>query len=316
MDDNLPSSLDPDSAQDPKSGFYPIHQAAKSGAGSTKELRRLIEKGVEIDVQTPWGRTALLTSCLGGEPKKAEMLVEAGANINVADKDGNTPLHAAICGSNRLVSYLIESGADVEIKNGEEMTPLRYACYVGKQGAIEALCAAGANVKVDKFSSESLIFHVLDEKRGAATTLGKIIKTLIKFGASTNFPHPTTGDTELHLAARLTDFDYIAWGGRFVGVLKQLINSGVDPWGRNYEGISSIETMHPDAHQELKQPFKKFLKGREKDVLLRLETVSELKCFYFNQNKYSRDDIYESLRDGTPAKSEFESALELPLIDG
>ena len=43
------------------------------------------------------------------------MLLEAGANPNVADKGGDTPLHAAE--SSELMAALLEHGADLEAAN-------------------------------------------------------------------------------------------------------------------------------------------------------------------------------------------------------
>ena len=42
-------------------------------------------------------------------------LLGKGANPNVADKDGNTPLHEA--GSIELMTALLEQGADLEVAN-------------------------------------------------------------------------------------------------------------------------------------------------------------------------------------------------------
>ena len=46
------------------------------------------------------------------------LLVEAGANMDIADNDGDTPLHrAAIQGKDKVVSLLLEAGAEKDIKN-------------------------------------------------------------------------------------------------------------------------------------------------------------------------------------------------------
>lgn len=292
-----------------KDGFYPIHEASRSGAGSLKELRRLIGVGVDLNVRTPWGRTPLITACIEGEIKKVEELIKAGADLNIQDKNLDTALHTAITVSNRITSMLIEAGADLEIKNSEGMTPLRRACYVGKQGAIDALCAAGANVKTDENNVESLIFFVLDRKQGTATTLEKIITTLIKNGASLNFKHPYSGNTELHLAAQLTQFDYSAWGHRFVGTIKKFINGGVNPWEKNDKGESAIDIMNPMARKELDKTFRKFIKGKEKNIAMAITSKAELKCFFYNQKVFTANDLRALLKEGTEAKINFYDAI-------
>ena len=48
----------------------------------------------------------------------ANMLISKGANIDVMDKYGNTPLHiASECGSKDLVRHLISRGANKDAKN-------------------------------------------------------------------------------------------------------------------------------------------------------------------------------------------------------
>ena len=48
-------------------------------------------------------------------PELKLALLGKGANPNVADKDGNTPLHEA--GSAELVTALVEHGLDLEVGN-------------------------------------------------------------------------------------------------------------------------------------------------------------------------------------------------------
>jgi ankyrin repeat protein len=56
----------------------------------------------------------------------AELLVEAGANVNtqIVDDDGNTPLHkAAGSGDVKRVQWLLAKGADTKLTNYRQLTP-------------------------------------------------------------------------------------------------------------------------------------------------------------------------------------------------
>jgi len=60
--------------------------------------------------------------------KTIELLIEAGANVNVQDDFGGTPLYLAIVRENlELVKILVENGADVNLKDSKGRSPLFYA---------------------------------------------------------------------------------------------------------------------------------------------------------------------------------------------
>ena len=58
--------------------------------------------------------------------------LQAGADTDVRNDDGGTPLHmAALGGSAEAVMTLLEAGADVEARNDNDWTPLHYAARWG-----------------------------------------------------------------------------------------------------------------------------------------------------------------------------------------
>lgn len=68
----------------------------------------------ELDYQDSDGFTAMHTGVRSGKLETIRCLVEAGANINIAEDYGFIPLHEAIIGGNyENAKYLIENGADV-----------------------------------------------------------------------------------------------------------------------------------------------------------------------------------------------------------
>jgi ankyrin repeat protein len=52
-------------------------------------------------------------------------VIELGADVNAANRAGETALHAAAAGGlNRVVSRLVAAGATLNVKNGRGQTPL------------------------------------------------------------------------------------------------------------------------------------------------------------------------------------------------
>lgn len=98
-------------APDPKGlkfGFTPLNLAAQKGR--TACVKFLIGKRVRLDVRTePGGDTALILAAYQGHIDVVRLLVEAGASMQLFNKDGDTPLRAAQVFGNHTVAAFIKS---------------------------------------------------------------------------------------------------------------------------------------------------------------------------------------------------------------
>eukprot|EP00041_Stephanoeca_diplocostata_P008151 m.118056 g.118056 ORF g.118056 m.118056 type:complete len:762 (-) comp17197_c0_seq3:176-2461(-) len=101
--------------------------AAKSG--DLHALCPLIENGdIGIEHAGPTGMTALSMSANFGHVDIVRYLLDQSANINAACLDGCTALHLAVLEEKKaVVELLLARGADVNIKNSEGETPLTWA---------------------------------------------------------------------------------------------------------------------------------------------------------------------------------------------
>ena len=164
-------------------GRTPLHWAAIESHKEIAEL--LIAEGADVNAKTNDGKTPLdeainpfykkteianllrkhggkhgtIHSAVGGGDVEAvkEFLVD-GADVNVKDKRGFTPLHwASISGRKEAVELLIDNGADVNAMRGGGGPPLSYAASWGHEEIVELLIANGADVNVkDAFSETPL----------------------------------------------------------------------------------------------------------------------------------------------------------------
>ena len=86
----------------------------------------------------------LLKECEKGELKIVKFLVENGANIEIKDNNGMTPLSNACRGGYLdVVKFLIENGANIETKDVNGMTPLLKAISLD---VVKFLVEKGANI--------------------------------------------------------------------------------------------------------------------------------------------------------------------------
>ncbi|XP_048465145.1 fibronectin type 3 and ankyrin repeat domains protein 1 [Rhincodon typus] len=80
----------------------------------------MINEGCKVDITdghllwTPLMRVAVLN----GSTEVASLLIKAGANVNIQDKKGTTPLMVAVLNSHEnLVHLLLKNGADSAVTN-------------------------------------------------------------------------------------------------------------------------------------------------------------------------------------------------------
>uniref|UniRef100_A0A5F9C2K0 Fibronectin type III and ankyrin repeat domains 1 n=1 Tax=Oryctolagus cuniculus TaxID=9986 RepID=A0A5F9C2K0_RABIT len=99
-------------------GCTALHWAADGGHCNVVEW--MIKDGCEVDaMDTGLGWTPLMrVSAVSGNQRVASLLIEAGADVNVKDRDGKTPLMVAVLNNHEeLVQLLLDQGADASIKN-------------------------------------------------------------------------------------------------------------------------------------------------------------------------------------------------------
>jgi len=90
---------------------YALYKAAYMGR--TKKVKRLVEKGVNVNIKSPNSqRTPLHIAASKGRFEIVQALVDHGANLKVTNKEHKTPLDFAV-EKNRteIVKYLLEHGA-------------------------------------------------------------------------------------------------------------------------------------------------------------------------------------------------------------
>ena len=140
-----------------------IHVAARYG--NIEAIKQHLAAGTDVNAKDKYGRTpldvannketvdllrkhgsntgvelALFYAAEKGDLAGVQTQLDAGADVNVKDAAGGTPLYsAAYDGHKEVVKLLIVNGADVNVKNKFDDTPLDWAVMLGKPEIIDLL---------------------------------------------------------------------------------------------------------------------------------------------------------------------------------
>lgn len=144
--------------QDPETGNTPVHAIlSEYKYGNDEKSRKywmefFISKGANLNLQNAQGRTPLHLIAVDDDPELsyAELLLENGADPHITDLEGKTPLHLHLekCDSDAdgdAQKFITEEGADVNIPDNDGNTPLKIAAERGMEENVKILLKAGAN---------------------------------------------------------------------------------------------------------------------------------------------------------------------------
>lgn len=118
--------------------------------GRLEILRMTLSRGADLKSTNRYGGTALIPACERGHVETAKALMDAGVDVNHVNNLGWTCLIEAIVLANggephrQIVRDVIKAGADVNLADKDGVTPLAHARQRGQREMVEILTAAGA----------------------------------------------------------------------------------------------------------------------------------------------------------------------------
>jgi ankyrin repeat protein len=176
--------------------------------GDDEVLVTLIERGAPLDQRDAMGRTALHDALEDGLIALEELLIEAGAEVDVCA--------AAILGDEERLAACLSAGQDVANDRSTQLSPLGWAAYGNQPGAARLLLAAGARLDDGELFCAASCGHV------------EVARVLLDAGADPNGKR--AGRSVLHeaVAMRFTD--------RAAGLVEELLDRGADPSATDGEG--------------------------------------------------------------------------------
>jgi len=144
--------------------------------GQVEVMGVLVEAGASPTATDKRGRTPLMAAVQSHKPEAIRFLIDNGADVNARDQLQGTALvrAAGSFGDLDSVQVLLSAGAEVNVQDKNGMTPLMWAARWGDAPRVEALVEAGAKVAVRDNNGKS----ALDWARGRGGKAQQTIEIL------------------------------------------------------------------------------------------------------------------------------------------
>lgn len=159
---------------------------------------------VMLSAQGPAADPPVADAVMQGDVETLRELVRKGADVNAAQGDGMTALHwTAQKGLLKAAEILIHAGAHVEVKTRlGALTPLLLASRAGSADVVEVLLKAGANPNVRTTNGGATPLHF-----AAYSDDGRSVELLLQYGTEIDARDEASGHTPLMYAAAYNSLD-------------------------------------------------------------------------------------------------------------
>ncbi len=158
----------------------------------------LINAGANVDVTDELYYPPLYMACDMGADQMVPLLIAKGADVNASGEYGQSPLHAA-CASQgpHTVTALLKAGANVNAQDEMDFTPLHVAIVEGKKENVEILLKHGASLSITNDTGETPLIYLVRPDTSIDKRALQIAFLLLKNGALATAT-TNTGSIALH----------------------------------------------------------------------------------------------------------------------
>ena len=235
-------------------GFSALHHAAKGGHAEILIL--LLQQRVCADAESQMAsETPLMYACKEGHLSCIQILLDAGAKVNLPDDTGRTALYsaaqhgqtqaeddnktspdgrAAQHGQTQALALLLEHGANVSGSFPHYAHPLCAAARTGQLACVQALVAAGSPTVIDKKQGPTALHYAAQQGHL------QVLKYLLQKGALIDAENPTNGETPLMVASQ----------GGHLTCIQALLAAGATLHPRDQNGKTALDHAAHKMHMQ------------------------------------------------------------------
>ena len=173
-----------------------LHHCAR-GNDAEKAVELVLNDGLDINTPALCNRTPLLWASLSSSGEFIETLIDLGANVNAQRTyDKVTPLLLSANWNNFMAVYLLlDHGADANIASADARTPLHWAVMKGNQNLVKLFLEKNALVNTQTTDGNSPLHSAV------SNGFFDITKLLVKKGSNVNLQNKE-GRTPLFLGVK------------------------------------------------------------------------------------------------------------------
>jgi hypothetical protein len=228
-------------------------------------VKELLAAGVQVDCRDNSLWTPLMRASNFGYFEVAELLLDAGADVNTVNDSGRTALTlSALQGRNsiEIIRLLVSRGADLNAGTEQNISALGEACWNGRPETVKLLVKLGADTNVCNRSGRSvkawaaasghpglleLIFDKSAQEKVDAESLGQLLLEAAKGDDPGAVKSCLDKDANIHArdAQAYTALMYAA--RKSLKVVKMLLQHGARLESRSKSGDSAI-TLAAGSH--------------------------------------------------------------------
>ncbi len=233
-----------------KYGYAALHSAVSGDKTMAVMVELLLIAGADINGRAQQNNTAhpheftpLISAVKNARPAAVAVLLAKGADPNLADQDGSTPLHHMALGwkpqkMEETIDLLLEAGADINARDKTGRTPLMMTAYNNRdqEKASAMLLEKGANPNLTDSQGNTFLNQLIAGNSSKDPT--QTIALLTKRGATLDLSN-RSGSNALIRAVKKLD----------VALVKHLLGAGADPnvfnkWKRSL--LYSVTSCKPE----------------------------------------------------------------------